>query len=207
MKRTKWGGFCWTFCLQYFAAEAAAVAGWRGGYSFHDNYISDLGALSCVSSGCSPLHALMNASFLLQGVLISAGAMLVWPAFPRGWLRALALGLIAASGVGVFVVGLAPEDFAPGWHYLGAGEHFLFCNAGAALLGIALLRRGRATRPIALLSLATGLLGLAGLACLATTHYFGLGVGGMERVTAYPFTLWIAGMGIWLLRGAAREEG
>ena len=207
MKRIKWGGSCWILCLQYFAAEAIAIAGWRGGYSFHDNYISDLGALACVSSGCSPLHAMMNASFMLQGVLISAGAVLVWPAFPRGWLRALALGLIAASGLGVFVVGLAPEDFAPGWHYLGAAEHFLFCNAGAALLGLALLRRGRSVRGIALFSLAAGLLGLAGLVCIATHHSFGLGVGGMERVTAYPFTLWIASMGAWLLRGAVGEEG
>ena len=195
MKRTQWGGFCWILCLQYFAAEAIAIVGWRGGYRFHDNYISDLGALTCIGSGCSPLHAMMNASFILQGVLISAGAALVWPAFPSGWLRGLALGLIAASGFGVFVVGLAPEDFAPGWHYLGAREHFLFCNAGAALLGLTLLQHGRATRQIALFSLAAGLLGLAGLVCLATRHYFGLGVGGMERVTAYPFTLWIAGVG------------
>jgi hypothetical membrane protein len=207
MKRTSLGALFWLFCLQYFAAEAIAVAGWRGGYSFHDNYISDLGALGCVGSGCSPLHAMMNASFMLQGVLISAGAVLVWPAFPGGWLRALALGLIAASGFGVFVVGLAPEDFAPGWHYLGAAEHFLFCNAGAALLGLTLLRHGRATRRIALFGLAAGLLGLAALTCLATHAYFGLGVGGMERVTAYPFTFWTAGMGAWLLRGAAGEEG
>jgi hypothetical membrane protein len=192
---------CWILCLQYFAAEAIAVAGWRGRYSFHDNYISDLGALACVGSGCSPLHAVMNASFVLQGVLISAGALLAWPAFPTGWLRALALGLIAASGLGVFVVGLAPEDFAPRWHYLGAGEHFALCNAGAALLGVSLIRRA----PTAgLVSLAAGLIGLAGLVCLATRHYFGLGVGGIERVTAYPFTLWIAGMGLWLSeRGAS----
>jgi hypothetical membrane protein len=207
MKRTNCGAVCWILCLQYFAAEAIAVAGWRGRYSFHDNYISDLGALACIGSGCSPLHAMMNASFMLQGVLIFAGAVLVWPTFPRGWRRALALGLIAASGFGVFVVGLAPEDFAPGWHYLGAGEHFLFCNAGAALLGLTLLQHGRATRRIALFSLAAGLLGLAGLVCLATQHYFGLGVGGIERVTAYPFTLWIAGTGVWLLRGAVGEEG
>jgi hypothetical protein len=45
--------------------------------------------------------------------------------------------LIAASGFGVFVVDLAPEDFA--------GEHFLFCNAGAALLGLTLLQPGRPT--------------------------------------------------------------
>jgi hypothetical membrane protein len=207
MKRTNCGAVCWIVCLQYFVAEAIAVTGWRGDYSFRENYISDLGAVTCAGAVCSPLHALMNASFVLQGVLVSAGAFLVWPALPRGWLGSLALALIAVSGLGVFVVGLAPEDFAPGWHYLGAGEHFLFCNAGAALLGLTLLRHGRPTRRIAVFSLAAGLLGLAGLVCLATRHYFGLGVGGMERVTAYPFTLWIAGMGAWLLRGAAAEEG
>jgi hypothetical protein len=40
-----------------FRAEAIAIAGWRGANSFHDNYISDLGALACIDSGCSPLHA------------------------------------------------------------------------------------------------------------------------------------------------------
>jgi hypothetical protein len=47
--------------------------------------------------------------------------------------------------------------------------------------------------------LAAGLLGLAGLVCLAAHSFFGLGVGGMQRVIAYPFTLWIACMGAWLL--------
>ena len=31
MNRTKWGAGCWLLCLQYFAAEAIAIAGWRGG--------------------------------------------------------------------------------------------------------------------------------------------------------------------------------
>ena len=65
---------------------------------------------------------------------------------------------------------------------------------------------GRPTRRIALFSLAAGLLGLAGLVCLATHAFFGLGVGGMERVTAYPFTLWIGCMGAWLLRGAEERR-
>jgi hypothetical membrane protein len=207
MKRIRTGAVCWILCLQYFAAEAVAIAGWRGPYSFHDNYISDLGAVTCAGRLCSPLHAMMNVSFVLQGVLISAGAVLVWPALSRGWLESLALGLVAASGLGVFMVGLAPEDFAPGWHYLGAAENFLFSNAGAALLGLALLRQRRSIRRIALFSLAAGLLGLAGLVSLAARHYFGLGVGGMERVTAYPFPLWLASMGAWLLRGAAGEQG
>jgi len=202
MTRIKCGAVLWMFCLQYFAAEAIAIMGFRGDYSLRHNFISDLGAVDCASPVCSPLHAMMNASFLLQGVLIATGAALARPAFPRGWRWTLPLGLIAASGLGVFLVGLAPEDNAPAWHYLGAAENFLLCNAGAALLGAAMLRDARNA---GLVSLAAGLLGLAALACLALRLYFGLGVGGMERVTAYPFPLWIAGMGAWLLPGGGVE--
>jgi hypothetical membrane protein len=180
-------------------AEAIAAIAFVGSYSFRRNYISDLGAVRCGGS-CSPLHALMNASFVLQGVLIFVGAFVVWPLFPRGALSWLALGLIAASGLGVGVVGVAPEDFAPGWHYLGAAENLLFCNAGACLLGAALLRESQAPGAVGLLSLGFGLIGLAGLGGLASSHYFGLGLGGVERVAAYPFPLWIAGMGAWLLK-------
>ena len=62
--------------------------------------------------------------------MILAGAVLVWPTFQRERLRALALGLIAASGFGVFVVDLAPEDFAPRWRNLGRGN--IFCSATPA---------------------------------------------------------------------------
>jgi hypothetical membrane protein len=117
-----------------------------------------------------------------------------------------ALGLIAASGLGVALVGLAAEDSAPGWHYLGAAENLLFCNAGAALLGLSLFREGSASRAVGLLSLSFGLIGLAGLGGLAAGHDFGLGVGGVERVAAYPFPLWIAGLGAWLI-GTAEKSG
>jgi hypothetical membrane protein len=200
MTSRRWGGALWVGCLQFFVSEAVAATGFVGAYSYRRNYISDLGALSC-SAGCSPLHGLMNASFVLQGVLIFAGAFVVWPLFLRGALSQLALGLVAASGLGVALVGLAPEDSAPGWHYLGAAENLLFCNAGAALLGVALLREGEAPRVVGLLSLGFGLIGLTGLAGLAVGHDFGLGLGGVERVAAYPFPLWIAGMGAWLIGG------
>lgn len=195
------GAWLWVACLQFFAAEAFAAAGFRGGYSFRRNLISDLGAVSCEGgAGCLPLHALMNASFVLQGMLILGGAVLVWPFFPRGLAR-LGLGLIAASGLGVAVVGLAPEDAAPGWHYLGAAENLLLSNAGTALIGAALLREKRAPRVVGALSLGFGLIGLAGLAGLAGRLDFGLGAGAIERIAAYPFPLWLAGMGVWLLKG------
>jgi hypothetical membrane protein len=205
MTSRRWGGALWVGCLQFFAGEAIAAAGFVGSYSYRHNYISDLGALSC-GAGCSPLHALMNASFLLQGVLIFAGAVVLWPSFPRGALSRLALGLIAGSGLGVALVGLAPEDAMPGWHYFGAAENLLFCNLGAALLGAALLREGTALSAVGLLSLGFGLIGLAGLGGLASGHDFGLGLGGVERVAAYPFPLWIAGMGVWRLRGGENRR-
>jgi hypothetical membrane protein len=196
------GAVLWMCCLQYFAGEAIAILGVRGPYSLRMNFISDLGAVDCVANSCSSRHALMNASFLLQGCLILGGALLTRSSFPKGWQWTAAIGLIGASGLGVFVVGLAPEDVAPGWHYLGAAENFLFCNAGAALLGAALLRMP-GHRLAGALALLAGLVGLAGLACIAIDADLGLGPGGIERVTAYPFPIWISCMGAWLLHGEA----
>ncbi len=200
MTSRRWGGALWVGCVQFFVAEAVAADGFVGSYTYRGHFISDLGALGC-GAGCSPRHGLMNASFVLQGVLIFAGGVVLWPLFPRGALSRFALGLVAASGLGVAIVGLAPEDAMPGLHYFGAAENLLFCNGGAALLGLALLREGSAPRTVGLLSLAFGLIGLTGLAGLAVGYDFGLGLGGVERIAAYPFPVWIAGMGAWLMCG------
>jgi hypothetical protein len=63
------------------------------------------------------------------------------------------------------------------------------------------LREQQAPWAVGLLSLGFGLIGLAGLGGLAVGHDFGLGLGGVERVAAYPFPLWIAGMGAWIIGG------
>jgi hypothetical protein len=79
-------------------------------------------------------------------------------------------------------------------------------NTGAALLGAALLREKRAPRAVGLLSLGFGLIGLAGLAGLAVRVDFGLGAGVIERIAAYPFPLWLAGMGVWLVGGGGETR-
>jgi hypothetical membrane protein len=213
MKRMIFGAVLWTLCLQYFIAEAIAISGWPGSYSLNENYISDLGAAHCgASTGaslgassaiCSPLHLLMNASFLLQGLLIVFGALLIRRSFPTRGLWAAAMFLIGAAGVGVFVVGLAPEDVAPKLHFLGAVANFVCCNAGMAAMGIAMLRWRKPALALGLITLAAGTIGLIGFAFLAAGIYPGLGVGGMERLIVYPFPLWLASMGVLLLRRGA----
>ena len=117
MIKTRFGAALWIFCLQYFAAEAIAIHAWPGGYSLSRNYISDLGALGCgihaagiagaTETLCSPMHAVMNGAFVLQGVLILAGAAMVSSGFSKGVMGVLALVLIGVSGLGVALVGLA----------------------------------------------------------------------------------------------------
>jgi hypothetical membrane protein len=98
--------------LQFFAAEAATIAAWRGPapYSRRLNFISDLGQVGCGLHGtrevCSPLHALMNVSFVLQGLGMVIAALLITSAVLRvaaheGAVRAagrLSRALAARSG-------------------------------------------------------------------------------------------------------------
>jgi hypothetical membrane protein len=204
MARTKLGALLWILCLQYFVAEAVAISGWSGAYSFRFNYISDLGALGCSAASCSPLHAVMNGSFLLQGMLIVVGTALLWPRYAKRRIAALAMAFIGASGVGVFLVGLAPEDALPPLHYFGAGMNFVCCHLGMATMGASLLRGG-STLALGAVSLGVGLIGLTGIGLLGAGEYLGLGVGTIERIVAYPFPLWLAGMGVLELSKTASE--
>lgn len=210
------GAVLWVLCVQYFLAEQLARLGWGGGfaaYSMRANNISDLGAVHCGWHGgaggfvCSRLHWLMNSSFVLQGFLIFFGALLVRRLFPEGRIATVALGLIALSGVGVFLVGLFPEDGNAHVHYLGAAVHFLCGNAGMVMLGFAVLYWTQWTRLVGGLSAVAGFIGLMATLLLSAHHDFGIGTGGMERVAAYPLPLWLTGIGAWLLavRGSSRE--
>lgn len=200
------GAALWLLCFQYFVAEQVARLGWSTPYSMVSNYISDLGAVACrihAGSGlwvCSPLHRLMNASFILQGMLIFCGAVLVRSRFPAERLWTAASWLIAVAGPGVLLVGLYPEDVNLPVHDVGAVAHFLCGNLGVALLGLALLRRSPRTRVMGGLSLFAGVVGLTGTLLFFTDIDLGLGVGGMERIAAYPLPLWLTAMGAFLLR-------
>lgn len=215
MRTGRAGAILWLLCCQFFVAEQLARVNVRGPYSMTHSSISDLGALhlfgfrAAEATSYSPLHLLMNASFLLQGVLIFFGARGVRRLFRRTTLIRTAMLLFELSALGVFVVGLAPEDFAVDVHVLAATLHFVCGSVAMLLLGLGLLRR---TNQLAgLVTTGAGMFALVATLLLAlgqTSAWSGLGwpVGLVERMAAYPLPLWLTGCGLVLLRRKQRSS-
>jgi hypothetical membrane protein len=183
------GAGWWALCFQFFVAEQIARLRWPGQYSMSMNWISDLGTAN------SPLHWVMNGSFVLQGVLITVGAILMRRLFPAKLGYQVALMLFLVSGLGVLVVGLVPADRVAGVHRLGAQVHLFAGNLAMILMGLAMIAGAARTRFRGAITLLAGLLGLTALVLL------GLGekdVGTFERLAAYPLTLWLTWTG-WLM--------
>ena len=197
------GALLWVGCLQFFVAEQVTSRAWRMPYSFVRDYISDLGVIHCGGILCSPLHAVMNGSFVLQGILIGLGALLLWRRFNR--MGRFGLGFLVVCGAGVLLVGFVPEDGNKSLHFWAAAAHFLGGGIGIGLVALSKLARAglrtRGTRIGGWLSL------LVGCAVLASTVLLGeLGSlppllsrspGVIERVAAYGITVWMLTSG-WM---------
>ncbi|MGY1709559.1 DUF998 domain-containing protein [Geodermatophilus sp. SYSU D00758] len=197
--RYRWGAAAWLLTLQFFVVETVVQLQLDLPYSRADDLVSTLG------SGLSPAAWLMNASFVLQGVLIGAGTVLLRPLLLGAGGR-IAPAFLAAAAVGVAVVGLVPQDGRAAVHEAGAG---LYLVGGAlALLALAYAVRPRSEA----LGTALAVLGLLGAA--ATVFFVAgvvslLGEGGTERVAAYvlPVGLALAGALLPRLRDTRRPQG
>lgn len=212
--------------LQYFLAEALVIAAWAGPqpYSRRSNLISDLGAWNCgIYDGrevCSPLSALMNGSFVLQGTAMILQAALVstlvlgvaarqeTPAIvlhPR--LLVFTRWLVALSGFGTVLVGLVPEDVNTPLHYVGAVAFFV---PG----GLALVIIGWSWRRLHWTSWLVLTAGTVSLASSALFGYLTLGVGvgvgvefgTLERLMGYPITIGLAIVGARIAAGVYRAR-
>ncbi len=210
--------------LQYFAAEAAAIGAWAGPrpYDLRTGYISDLGAINCgVFDGrdvCSPLSWLINASFVVQGLGMLLGALLlgsgllrvaalssarVQPGRRIPWLAAAAVRtLTGTAGAGTVIVGLVPEDVGSGWHFAGAVMYFAAGSVALLVLGILWLQK----TPLAWFILACG--GVSA-AALVTGGLTGMAVpepGTLERLMAYPVTVGMATAGLVIAQRVHRHR-
>ena len=203
------GAVIWMLAIQFFIAQILVQSAWTTPFSLMTNYISDLGNTTCgpypVDSSryvCSPWHAWMNASFILLGVIILVGAALIHRAFPSGRTRTAGLVLLALAGPGEILVGLFPENVNITPHSIGAAAHFVSGNLGIVVLGIAIAATRRQT-PLAVYSIILGSVGLLATALFVSGHYLGLGIGGMERIAAYPLPLWLIVVGYDVISGTS----
>jgi hypothetical membrane protein len=204
------GGACWVLTVVFFVGQGLVQAASTVPYSLTANYISDLGNTACGPFSldgyhtivCSPLHDVMNAMFVVSGLLTLAGAVLTWRAWPRRRLTTAGLVLLVLAGAGQVLVGFRPENVDIGLHELGAVFGIFGANVGVLLLGAGVWR---ARRWVAILSVAVGAVGVAGFLLFSGVPSFGPVVGLLERVAGYPVIAWMIAVGGFLLRSGLRE--
>jgi hypothetical membrane protein len=210
-------GLLWVLsALVYLTAEAVTAAAFPG-YSYADNYISDLGIPEVGAYQGrmidSPLHAVMNTGFVVQGLLYLAAAVLAVRA-SAGRSRWVFLGLATAYAVGVTLVGLihgsaaSDENGTAVFHVAGAGLAIIGGNLASIIAGVG--ARKRAPTAYSLISITLGAVGLIGLVMLrvdaATTSIDILADGTWERIAVYTVTAWQLLTGVLLMRRPARER-
>jgi hypothetical membrane protein len=189
--------------IQYFAIQLFVGLQWTPPYSVSHDTISDLGNTACGTWNgryvCSPLHSLMNVSFVALGITMMLGSVLISRYFANGRASKAGFAAMAISGVGVMMVGFFPENSVSALHGLGAAIPFVLGNASLIILALS-FKMPTVLRVYFFLS---GVVALFSLVAYASSHYLGLGEGGIERVVAYPQTVCLVAIGIYL---AARSS-
>jgi hypothetical membrane protein len=185
------GLLLWALCIQYYIAQVVVAESWKTPFSIAHNTISDLGNTMCRAYGsryvCSPLHDVMNCSFVLLGILMMTGSWAIYCGLPRTARSMIGLSCIAVAGLGTMLVGFFPENTISTLHIVGAALPFAVGNIGliviASIAGI--------PRFFRLYAAASGIAAIVALMLFLTHDYLGLGIGGMERIVAYPQTIWL----------------
>ncbi|MEZ0319129.1 MAG: DUF998 domain-containing protein [Pyrobaculum sp.] len=143
------------------------------GYDPLRNYISDLGALK------APTAALFNTSVSLLGILGLIAAYLLRKELGKAGAAVLAVAALGAVGVGIF-----PEDYGMP-HGISALITFLLGGVAVIIMGA---KRGGVYKP---LGAALGAVSLIALGLFIPRVQTPLGIGGLERLIAYPILIFL----------------
>ncbi len=149
-------------------------------YSTSANYISDL--------GIGPSALVFNIGIFLTGMLSVTGSYFIWKTF-KSILFAVMIGL---GGVGTAGVGLFPENlFVP---------HSISALLAFAFSGLSAITSYKFTKaPFSYISVLLGTIAISALVLMASGFHLGLGIGGIERMIAYPNLFWTASFGSYLM--------
>jgi len=198
------GAVLWILGLQIFVAEYLVQRVSRPAYSLVHNYVSELGVVGCTAEMCSPRHNWLNASFVLQGLLILCGVFLLRRAWPLNPETSVALAFLSVCGAGIIIAGLMPGDVHHTRH-VAAGAIFFACGSMAMLMfGVEMMLTPARTHIAAWGSLICGLIVGTATFLLEWRQDGGFAfvvqnVGIVERVPAYGIPLWLAAMGFGVL--------
>ena len=195
----------------YFFAQIAVAWVYRPSYSVVLNPISDLGNTSCSPYGghdvCSPRHALMNVTFVLLGIVMGSGSTLLYQEFSErrrpervaAFVGFLCMGI---AGVGTVLVGIYPENANHAVHVTGAALAIGVGNLGIFILGAVLSLPESMRRYMVLFSTVS----VTALILFASHRSFGIGDGTMERIAAYPETVWLITFGLYVWRFRPKDD-
>jgi hypothetical membrane protein len=150
------------------------------GYSISTNYISDLGV--------GPSSTVFNVSIFLLGLLSIIGTYYLQRAFNFKVVTILlTIAAVAAMGVGIFTENSEPMHMF--------ASFFVFLFSGLSAISSCRLMK----YPFNIIVILLGLMSLLALILFIGNIYFGLGVGGMERIIVYPTLIWMIGFGGFLI--------
>lgn len=201
------GALLWISSLQYFIIQLIVISAWTVPHSWANNFISDLGNTECGNYAglavCSPLHPLMNLSFVIFGITMAVGSVYLQRAFASTTFSRSAFILMMLSGIGTVMVGLFPENTISSLHVVGAFLGLGIGNLSILLLGLSLNRIHPAVRTYTIVS---AMISLGAFALFSFDVFLGLGRGGMERLISYPFTIWMVTFGFYTLLSHSRDR-
>lgn len=142
------------------------------------------------SLGVGPSAIVFNSSILLLGIMGLIGVYFHHQVYKLN-LFSILLGLayIGAIGVGIFTE--SPSTFS--LHVIFSFMAYLF--GGLAAIASYKLQK----QPMSTFSVFLGASSLLAIIILASGNYLGLGLGGIERMVAYPLLLWLVGLGSYLI--------
>ncbi len=196
----------WILSVQYFLVQLIVAIAWPNQFSLAYNTISDLGNTVCGIYGsryvCSPLHISMNISFIILGLFMSLGSILIYQEFKKSHGSRVGFSFMAIAGIGTAMVGIFPENTINQLHSLGAFMPFLIGNLAIIILGLIL----DLPKSIKNYSVLSGVIALVALVFFITHNYLGIGIGGMERIVAYPQTIWLIVFGIYISKNRVSKR-